>query len=417
MRDFTLVGPPAHRSEAQNCFDLLRLLMAGFVLYSHAQLIGGFGNDWLTRASRDQVRIGHVGVMGFFAISGFLLTRSYSRSRSAWSYLRQRVLRVFPGFYANLLITALVIAPVICLMATGSLSAYPWLGPDGALNYIVANAGLQIRQWKIGAPPNPDALNGSLWSLGLQFLCNLAVLAMGLCGALKTQRIYLLFLTAGLFAFYCVRTLLAGTPYPLVPTFVALGPSQYLVAFGVGACFWSFRDFLPPDRRILPLLGGVLVVLAKFGGWELGAPVLLPLFVLHLAHGFSVTFRHDISYGIYIYHFPVAKLLATVSFLSHSFALFLTANILLTVPLATLSWLCVERHFIKPRPKGAITVERALGDPTESPAADPVTGSGHPPASSRAINRPLPDVAPLSPPSATVRRAPDSERKAVTELR
>jgi peptidoglycan/LPS O-acetylase OafA/YrhL len=334
----------------QNCFDLLRLLFAGMVLWVHARLIGGFGIDWITASSRGQVNLGEVGVLGFFSISGFLVAASYSRSRSGWSYLRRRILRIFPAFYANLLITALVIAPVICLLATGGLSAYPWLGPDGAFHYIVVNAGLQIRAWKIGSPPNPDALNGALWSLALEFVCYLAVLVIGLCGALKGQRIYLLLLTVGLCAFYWVRLVLGGAPYPLVPTFVALGPMQFVVAFGVGACGWSFRDLLPPDWRIALLLGIVLLLLAKFGGWELGAPVLLSLFVLHLAHSFSLRLHHDISYGIYIYHFPVAKLLVTLPFFSKSFTLFLTANVMLTLPLAIFSWWCVERHFLHKAP-------------------------------------------------------------------
>ncbi|HXA80560.1 MAG TPA: hypothetical protein VNV14_04745, partial [Opitutaceae bacterium] len=132
--------------------------------------------------------------------------------------------------------------------------------------------------------------------------------------------------------------------------FVALGPMQFVVAFGVGACFWSFRDLLPPDWRVALLLGIVLLLLAKFGGWALGAPVLFPLFVLHLAHSFSLRLRNDISYGVYIYHFPIAKLLVTLPFLSRSFPLFLMADVLLTLPLAIFSWWCVERHFLHKDP-------------------------------------------------------------------
>ena len=334
-------------SPPENCFDLLRLVFAGLVLWVHARLIGGFGADWVTESSRGQVNVGSIGLTGFFAISGFLVTASYARSRSGWSFLRRRILRIFPGFYANLLLTALVIAPVICFLASGGLSAYPWLGPEGAFHYVVANAGLQIKAWTIGLPPNPDALNGALWSLALEFGCYLGVLLVGLCGSLGGQRIYLLVLTVGFFIFYCIRTVLGGTPYPLLPTFVALGPMQYVVAFGVGACFWSFREILPPDRRIALLLGILLLGLAKFGGWALGAPILLPLFVLHVAHSFSLRLRNDISYGVYIYHFPVAKLIVTMPYLSKSFTVFLGADVLLTVPLAMFSWWCVERHFFR----------------------------------------------------------------------
>lgn len=333
-------------SRPQNCFDLLRLLFAGMVLYVHAHLIGGFEGDWLGSMTRGQVGLGDVGVLGFFSVSGFLIAASYARSESAMTFLRKRVLRIFPGFYANLVLTALVFGPLICLAATGSLSAYPWTGPDGALHYLVANAGLKINAWHIGAPPNPDALNGSLWSLWPEFICYLGLLVMGACGALRERRVYLLLLTGALYGFFALSHVLSAPPWPTIPTFVALGPTRYALAFGVGACFWSFRDHLPPDGRIAVLLGASLVALAKFGGWDLALPILFPLFILHLAHSFRVRLRHDLSYGIYIYHFPVAKLLVCFPFLTGSFPLFLAAVIALTLPLAMLSWIFVERRFL-----------------------------------------------------------------------
>ena len=343
----------------QNCFDVFRLVFAGMVLWAHVWLIGGFGSDWFARSSRDQVYLAEVGVLGFFAISGFLVADSYTRSSSAWSFLRRRVLRIFPGFYANLLVSALVIGPLIWMVSTGGLSSYPWFGPQGGFHYIFVNAGLVIKAWSVGLPPNPDALDGALWSLALEFACYLALLFVGLCGALNRQRIYLLIITAGLGIYYVMRTSVEGISYPLLPTYVVLGPMHYVVAFLVGACCRAFRESLKFDMKIALLLGVILLGLAKFGGWRIGAPFILPLFILHVAHGFSMRLRHDLSYGIYIYHWPVAKLLVLWPLVSKSLPVFLATNVMVTLVLATGSWWFVERHFL-PR--------------HQAPAADAVVG-------------------------------------------
>src|SRR2546423_15512292 len=84
--------------ERRNNFDLLRLLAAASVIFSHAFLLAENSQDhdplmMLT----GQTVLGVVGVFVFFTISGYLITQSFEMTRSPLVFLAKRGLRIFPG--------------------------------------------------------------------------------------------------------------------------------------------------------------------------------------------------------------------------------------------------------------------------------------------------------------------------------
>jgi peptidoglycan/LPS O-acetylase OafA/YrhL len=80
-------------------FDLLRILVAVLVLTNHATLHLGLDKHFTRLISF------FPGVPIFFVISGFLVSKSYERSSSLWSYARSRLLRIFPGLWVCVLLT------------------------------------------------------------------------------------------------------------------------------------------------------------------------------------------------------------------------------------------------------------------------------------------------------------------------
>ncbi|MGR5986677.1 acyltransferase family protein [Bacillus sanguinis] len=67
-----------------NNFDLIRIMAAILVVFSHSFAItsGNNDNEPLYMISNGQTTLGHVGVMTFFVISGYLITMSYLRHPS-----------------------------------------------------------------------------------------------------------------------------------------------------------------------------------------------------------------------------------------------------------------------------------------------------------------------------------------------
>src|ERR1700733_11349528 len=114
-----------------NGFDLLRILLATIVLVAHSLLIGGYNlRDPLSVFSKNQINLADLGVMGFFALSGYLITASFIRAGNAFVFVSHRLLRIFPGFWICLVITAFFIAPLIFLSDGRPLFAFNFSGPS-----------------------------------------------------------------------------------------------------------------------------------------------------------------------------------------------------------------------------------------------------------------------------------------------
>jgi peptidoglycan/LPS O-acetylase OafA/YrhL len=346
-------NPPsaAPATGRENCFDALRLVLAGLVIYSHSYALGGFGEEGLSRWARGQAIAGSLGVLGFFGLSGFLIAESFIRSPDAFQFLRRRVLRIMPGFWGCLIVTAVIIAPAMHWLLHGGLAGYPWWGEGSALNYVTHNAALRVNQWSVGdvlaGAAYPGSLNGSLWSLFPEFCCYLGLLAAGLCGLLRDGRAWLLAFTGVLLALHVVHASGSTVAPHTLPTVFTLTPlAPFIVAFFVGASCRAFSGRLAFGLGGAIFLGGVALVLLRLGGFRVAAPLLVPLCLLNLGHAFTLRLRHDFSYGAYIYAFPCQQLLALVPGMRRSVVVYFAGSMLLTLIFAAASWFFIERRFL-----------------------------------------------------------------------
>ena len=145
--------------------------------------------------SHGQTSLGEIALLGFFVISGFLITRSAERL-PAGRYLWHRALRILPGYWVCLLVVGLVVAPSVALVehvtVRGTVTA-----PDGSLAYVLNNCCLAIRQSNIGGlllntpfgrMTGQKAFDGSRWTLMYEALCYLAVAALAATAILRPGR-------------------------------------------------------------------------------------------------------------------------------------------------------------------------------------------------------------------------------------
>src|SRR4051794_2006572 len=77
-----------------NNFDVLRLVLAVMVIFSHSfpLLWGDNSREPLMRLTGGQITAGELAVAGFFILSGFLITKSWLQSAGLKDYLRRRIL-------------------------------------------------------------------------------------------------------------------------------------------------------------------------------------------------------------------------------------------------------------------------------------------------------------------------------------
>ncbi len=125
-------------------------------------------------------------------------------------------------------------------------------------------------------------------------------------------------------------------------------PSRLIAPFFflLGSVYYLNRDIIRFDFRLV-LLAAVVWALSS---WSydlllLASFVCLPYIVLGTAFA-SIPYlnrpgkKADISYGLYIIHYPVMQTL--VSFFAPDYLMLLIATLIITVPLAWLSWHLIE---------------------------------------------------------------------------
>ena len=153
----------------------MRLILALGVVYSHSYAVGGFGDEPLVSLTKEKTILGSISVLGFFGLSGFLVSGSFDGTGSLKIFLLKRFRRIFPGFWACLIVTAFFIAPLIGILNGISFSGFPIFGSDGAFSYVAKNFFISVHQHSIGniieKTAWPGSLNGSLWSLHPEVIC------------------------------------------------------------------------------------------------------------------------------------------------------------------------------------------------------------------------------------------------------
>src|SRR5215210_1477887 len=153
----------------RNSFDVLRLVLAGLVALDHGVILHT-GVIYELQGTG----LGDFAVDGFFVLSGFLVCRSYLRLYSLPRFVWHRIVRIMPGFWACLVVTAFIAAPVVAVLEEKPFTA-AFTGESSAFRYVVVNAALLMHQFDIAGllarNPWPFTFDGSLWSLIFKGMC------------------------------------------------------------------------------------------------------------------------------------------------------------------------------------------------------------------------------------------------------
>ena len=342
----------------RNSLNLIRLVLASLVLVAHAYYIAGVPSaDGTFGPHIDGENLGGWAVFGFFALSGYLITAS-RWSNQLGTYLVHRIARIFPAFLVCLVVMVVAFAPVSYLVQHGSLGGYLTTGTAPA-NFVFSNSLLRINAYDIaGTPaevPYPGAWNGSLWSLYYEFLCYLIVGALGTVAWFRRSR------WAMVVAWVVSVGLHAGWTHGVAGLMGNNGDFQLLFKllplFLGGAVVQLWRHRLPLHWAGA-LLSAVVVTGAVWvldgGGAQLTAPFLayLLIWIGSVLPSPRLVQRHDISYGVYIYAFPVQQLLVLTGIHEAGLPVYDVVALACTVPLATASWLLVERPIMRRARRG-----------------------------------------------------------------
>lgn len=329
-----------------NSLNSLRLLFATLVIVSHSWPVAGFGGD----PQFGDFKLGEFAVAAFFAISGYLITGSRLSNR-ALPYFRARILRIFPGYWVCLLVTACVAAPIAGLSRGG------WDLADAA-GYVYNNVFLVVRQWTIGGTldgaPWPGAWNGPLWTLMYEFACYFLIAALFAVSRLRRGWVVLAVFAAFTVAGVMERLGLLPNNINLKNLFV-LG-----TYFFAGAAVFMYRDRIPASSMLASAAAALTVTATAFH-W---GTTIAPLGIAYLCIWTSAQFPRllverigdgsiDISYGMYVYGWVMQQLVIVAGLHNYGVLMLIAVSVIGTIPLAAISWFTVEKQALRFKRVGA----------------------------------------------------------------
>lgn len=317
----------------RNNFNLMRLLFAAAVVYSHSYALLGIHEPVLWGRT-----LGTVAVHGFFVISGYLISDSYVRYPSLFAFSFNRFLRIVPG-----LIVALFASHWLASLCGGyAKNSVPYIG------------------------------NGPVWTLTWEVICYAGVAVLGLMLVLTKVAMPIMFACGWLV--YLVNTGNGSDFYgAIAPMFMMFIAGAFIQLAGnqlnlrkaaiPAAALLLFSLGLATSTPILDIIHSNIVFLwgPHFTDEDVRRIAYLaafPLAVIFAGRDVPelVRIKDDVSYGVYVYGWPVTQALVFMS-LRHSISigpheLFL-AVMVITAPVAWISWRLIERPALslKLRPK------------------------------------------------------------------
>lgn len=330
------------KSNRDNNFNFLRLVLALLVILSHSpQLIDGNANREPLTKLVGFTSLGKLAVECFFLLSGYLIVQSWAQSPQMWSFLKKRILRIYPGF---------IFASLFCAFVVGPLGAQPqkyfeafWYG-----GFVKSLFFLQIPEVPdvFQGQPYPS-INGSMWSVSLEFICYIFVLVAGSLGIIRRKVVWL-FIAIALYAVVLYQTFGFSLPYVLLDN-----PLLRLATFFlIGGCFYLYRNFI--SYKSLPAVIFALVIsfcIFRFKIHYMFFAVAGAYLLFYLAFtriNFLKKFESlpDVSYGVYLYGWPIQKLTLWYFPATTPTVLFVVSAVV-SLLLGAVSWYVVEKPFMR----------------------------------------------------------------------
>lgn len=293
---------------ANNCFDVLRLYSAFYVMTLH-----------IMRHVRLE-EVSHIfdwwnGVVVLFCISGFLVPASMERSSGAWEFLKKRVVRIIPSLWVCIIVGVLV-AALFCGFVFNKTFAVWFLGQlvfirDFPQPEFISNFGIGNFQ-------------ANLWTM--IFTVQFYIITAIIYRFLKNKKMWV-----WIIVFAISAALNLAMPYlqEIMPRAVRVVLSHscipYFYIYFAGWFIYRFRERIVPILARTKVLCVLLFIIRALYCERYGVRVgdymdiiqVLLLCMLTIGIGYSfgkIRFKFDLSYGLYLYHMIIVDIFVHIGF-------------------------------------------------------------------------------------------------------
>lgn len=330
----------------RNSFNLVRLVAALCVLISHSYLLqmGLSASEPLVAST--PFTLGQHAVNAFFVISGLTLSHSLAQNPDLVRYAWARGLRIFPALFAFGLFFAFVAGPFLTSLRWFDYftDAHTWLYPVAVLvQFARAVPPHEI----FSSSPFAEAANNPLWTIKYEIAAYVGLAIFFRLGLFRLSSALFLAVAFALGAFLFAAPPSEGQEN--ASWLYQMG--RYGFCFLLGVVGYHFRDRLPLSPWLL-IFSEALVLILAGSMLEAAAYIVLVGHIVLVAgarsYGVFTTFsrKSDLSYGTYIYGWPVQQSLI-VLFPGIGVAALLLMSFAIVPLFAFASWHFVEKPALR----------------------------------------------------------------------
>jgi len=283
--------------------------------------------------------MGTLAVLVFFAMSGYLVASSWDADPTAWRFAARRFLRIWPAYFAVIVVTSLCFA----------LSDRRPLAGTAAWMFVAKHMFFQRWDWAFFPSLRDPRLNVSLWTIPFEAGCYVAFLAV----AVVTRKSWPRFVAvvcgiafvswAHGMAVFNPSDASVDTDWVFFAAFFAFGAvlfglprlrtrvaSAALLLLGAVA-FWTGSGVIG-----LVIVVSTLAILVGEASWP----------VLREAGRFG-----DFSYGIYLWGWPIQQVVTAHLGGQAGFWPLFGVSLALVLAFSVASWHLVERPALRMKPR------------------------------------------------------------------
>ena len=326
-----------------NNYDFLRILAASMVIIGHSIPLTGSKS---TVPGFILYPVHELAVIIFFSVSGFLVTRSADTTKRFADFFLKRLTRLLPALFTVVLVSIFVIGPALSTkgplsflldpstyMYLMNLIFYPVYSMPGVFNSL----------------PYPSVVNGSLWTLPVEFACYLmAAVVVSIFGKAKVYvfaSLLAVFVSTSLiFQGNLLRVVLYGSEIGS-----ASGVAGYFMAGGtIYFLTRKFENFLRLDVATILLFLWIFSVQLSIPLAQSIGYLAVPYLVLAFAESSTPILRRagrfgDPSYGMYLWAFPIQQLILSSRFSHLSLEMNILLVFILSISAGFVSWHFIEK--------------------------------------------------------------------------
>ena len=325
-----------------NSFDAIRYYLAFIVVFAHFSILTGADNfRWFNTSGE--------AVSGFFILSGFVVYQSYMRNADTLLFCRKRLARILPPYVFIVMLCAVL----GCVISNLPVSEY--FSSSKLYRYLAANLcflnflGPELPGVFVDQPIH--SVNGSLWTLKVELLLYATVpLVYHLSqkfGKKKTLIAVFIFSIMYKEGFLWLYENSGKEIYRII----SYQFGGQLIYFYSGTALLLYFDWF--ERHIKPIFVSALLLYAMRSWIDVLnhiSPFCFAVILVGIAfHTPKLNFIGripNVSYGIYLFHFPVIQCIVYSGMYDRMPNISLVLSVLITVALSFFSWYFIEKRFI-----------------------------------------------------------------------